>query len=62
MVPKTPMVIKKFYKIKIRYNVPILKYTLPSAKFFLEHYDLCQGNGDRRNKSVHLFMPKLKTK
>lgn len=48
--------------LKIRYSIPIPKYTLPRAKLFLEYYDLCQGNGDRRDKSVHLFMPTVENK
>lgn len=59
MIPQSPMFIMS---LKIRCSIPIPKYTLPSAKLFLEYYDLCQGIGDRRDKSVHLFMPTVENK
>lgn len=59
IIQKPPTIIKS---LKIRFNIFILKHMLPSAKFFVEYYDLCQGNGDRRNKSVHLFMPTVGNK
>ena len=53
-----PSIIKS---LKIRFNIIILKYMLPSAKFFIAYYVSCQGTGDRRTKSAHLH-PQLETK
>ena len=55
---KPPSIIKS---LKIRFNMIILKYMLPSVEFFIEHYVLCQGTGDKRTKSAHLC-PQLETK
>lgn len=57
-IPQT----SNYYKtLKNKVTIIILKCMLPSAEFFLEYYVLCQGTGDRRNKSAHLC-PHLETK
>lgn len=56
---KPPIIITS---LNTKYDIPSLKYTPPSATFFLESYNLCQGNCDRRNKSVPFFMPTVGNK